>query len=76
MEIHLRNEAQSELVRGRVVRCAVARLRPNAVCYRGAIAFDRHLPWFVDDASGGYVVPDSKHRPCVTTWAGVTPQIV
>ena len=35
-------------VRGRVLRCAVVRLRPTWVCYRGAIAFDRHLPWFVD----------------------------
>lgn len=36
-------------VRGRVVRCAVVRVRPTWVCYRGAIAFDRHLPWFVDE---------------------------
>ena len=35
-------------VRGQVVRCAVVRVRPTWVCYRGAIAFDRHLPWFVD----------------------------
>jgi hypothetical protein len=36
-------------VRGQVVRCAVVRLRPTWVCYRGAIAFDRHLPWFVEE---------------------------
>jgi PilZ domain-containing protein len=36
-------------VRGRVLRCAVVRLRPTWVCYRGAIAFDRHLPWFIDE---------------------------
>lgn len=35
-------------VRGHVLRCAVVRVRPTWVCYRGAIAFDRHLPWFVD----------------------------
>ena len=35
-------------VRGRVLRCAVVRVRPTWVCYRGAIAFDRHLPWFVE----------------------------
>jgi hypothetical protein len=35
-------------VRGRVVRCLVVRLRPTWVCYRGAIAFERHLPWFVE----------------------------
>jgi hypothetical protein len=36
-------------VRGRVLRCLVVRLRPTWVCYRGAIAFDHHLPWFIDD---------------------------
>jgi hypothetical protein len=36
-------------VRGQVLRCAVVRLRPTWVCYRGAIAFDRHLPWFIDE---------------------------
>lgn len=36
-------------VRGRVLRCAVARLRPAAVFYRGAIGFDRSLPWLADD---------------------------
>ena len=36
-------------VRGRVLRCLVVRVRPTWVCYRGAIAFDRHLPWFVDE---------------------------
>ena len=36
-------------MRGRVLRCAVVRVRPTWVCYRGAIAFDRHLPWLVDE---------------------------
>ncbi|SRR5258708_8212033 len=40
-------------VRGRVLRCAVVRVRPTWVCYRGAIAFDRHLPWFVEDDGEG-----------------------
>ena len=30
-------------VRGSVLRCAVARLRPRNVFYRGAIGFERHL---------------------------------
>ena len=64
VELHLRLEAASAVsksrsetavVRGRVLRCAVWGLRPNAMCYRGAIAFDRYLPWFVDecDRHGG-----------------------
>lgn len=36
-------------IRGQVLRCTVVRVRPTWVCYRGAIAFDRHLPWFVDE---------------------------
>ena len=36
-------------IRGQVLRCAVVRVHPTWVCYRGAIAFDRHLPWFVDE---------------------------
>jgi len=36
-------------VRGRVLRSAVVRVLPTWVCYRGAIAFDRDLPWFVAD---------------------------
>lgn len=36
-------------IRGQVLRCTVVRVRPTWVCYRGAIEFDRHLPWFVDE---------------------------
>jgi hypothetical protein len=35
-------------VRGRVLRCAVVRLESASICYRGAIGFDRSLPWFVE----------------------------
>jgi PilZ domain-containing protein len=35
-------------VRGRVLRCAVVRVHPASMCYRGAIRFDRSLPWFVE----------------------------
>ena len=35
-------------VRGRVLRCTVVRLQSASICYRGAIGFDRSLPWFVE----------------------------
>jgi len=35
-------------VRGRVLRCAVVRLQSASICYRGAIGFDRSLPWFIE----------------------------
>jgi hypothetical protein len=60
VELQLESENRSEKLRGRVVRCAVARVRPEAVSYRGAIAFDRHLPWF--DQDDGYDVPNVERR--------------
>ena len=49
VELQVETSSDRTRVRGRVVRCAVVRLRPTWICYRGAIAFDRHLPWFVDE---------------------------
>jgi PilZ domain len=49
VELHLETETTHARIRGRVLRCAVVRVRPSSVCYRGAIAFERDLPWFVDD---------------------------
>jgi hypothetical protein len=58
VEMQIETTNRSVTVRGRVVRCAVARLRPALVCYRGAIAFERCLPWFVADRCG-YHVPST-----------------
>jgi PilZ domain len=49
VELQVENESDRASMRGRVLRCAVVRVRPTWVCYRGAIAFDRHLPWFVSE---------------------------
>jgi hypothetical protein len=49
VELQLDTESAHTKVRGRVLRCAVVRVRPSSMCYRGAIAFDRELPWFVDE---------------------------
>jgi hypothetical protein len=49
VELNVEKGTDRARVRGRVVRCNVVRVRPTWVCYRGAIAFDRHLPWFVDE---------------------------
>ena len=35
-------------VRGRVLRCSVVRVQAASLCYRGAIGFDRPLPWFIE----------------------------
>ena len=49
VELQVETGTHRTSVRGQVLRCAVVRLRPTWVCYRGAIAFDRYLPWFVDE---------------------------
>jgi hypothetical protein len=46
VELHFRRDTADQVMRGRVVRCSVARLCANAISYRGAIAFERALPWF------------------------------
>jgi len=51
VELHLETESTHTRIRGRVLRCAVVRVRPSFVHYRGAVAFDRSLPWFVDDTN-------------------------
>ena len=50
VELQVATGTDRASVRGQVLRCAVVRVRPTWVCYRGAIAFDRHLPWFVEGA--------------------------
>jgi hypothetical protein len=56
------------MVPGRVVRCAIARLRSNSVSYRAAIAFDRHCSALVDHdrnvcASDGHPATDERVAP-------------
>ncbi len=74
VELHLESESRQASVRGRVVRCAVVRVRPASVCYRGAISFDRHLPWFAD--ASGYQVPSADARASQSFRAGATPQVM
>lgn len=76
VELQLETSQRSAAIRGRVVRCSVSHLRSTSVCYRGAIAFDRHLPWFVEDESAGSAVPTSERRPGGPEREHATPQIV
>jgi PilZ domain-containing protein len=57
IELHLRTADRRVSVRGRVLRCAVARLRADDLWYRGAIGFDLELPWFSESPERGYRVP-------------------
>jgi len=49
VELHLETDTAHTNLRGRVLRSTIVRVRPSSVCYRGAIAFDRDLPWYVAD---------------------------
>jgi hypothetical protein len=60
VEMQLDTENRREKLRGRIVRCSVVRVRPDSISYRGAIAFDRHLPWYEDE--DGYDVPNVEKR--------------
>ena len=74
VELHLETDTTHTRIRGRVLRCAVVRVRPAAVCYRGAIAFDRDLPWFVDDTRR---LPDDHHlRTLHPHRAPATPEVI
>lgn len=48
VDLHVERNNYRASVRGRVLRCAVVRVRAASVSYRGAISFDRCLPWFVE----------------------------
>jgi hypothetical protein len=62
IEVHFGRDARLPLVRGKVVRCVVARVGPDRVCYRGAILFDRRQPWLAEDSYPGYSVPNCERR--------------
>jgi hypothetical protein len=72
VELQMESKSRSACLRGRVVRCAVARVHPASMTYRGAIAFDRHLPWFGDDDE--YDVPTIEKRVAVPFRAIATPE--
>ncbi len=71
IELQLSAGARSATVRARVLRCSVARLRPSSISYRGAVGFDRDLPWFVDCDAAGYSVP-AADMPVPKAWGAAT----
>jgi hypothetical protein len=62
VELQLEGASRRTVVRGRVLRCSVAQVHADSICYRGAISFDRHLPWLIGDEPTGYVRPHSDLR--------------
>jgi hypothetical protein len=54
VDVHVVTRQGRVLVRSRIVRAYVCGVRADAVCYRGALAFER----LVDTAAAGYAIPD------------------
>jgi PilZ domain-containing protein len=73
VELHVQFASFRTTARGRVVRCSVSGVRPTAMSYRGAIAFDRHLPWFMDDERR-YGETNYSGRPAHPFRAEATPE--
>lgn len=58
IELQVEGRDRRAVVRGCVVRCSVVGVRAASVSYRGAIRFDRHLPWFAEpQIADGYEIP-------------------
>ena len=58
VDLQVEGRDRRAIVRGCVVRCSVVRVRAASVCYRGAIRFERHMPWFAEpQIADGYEVP-------------------
>ena len=74
VELHVETSTRHTRVRGEVLRSAVVKVHPQAVCYRGAIRFDRHLPWFVDEPGSRPSSPES--RPVHPLRAAATPEAI
>ena len=73
IELHVETRSHRTNVRGRVLRCAIVLVRPSWVCYRGAIGFDRHLPWLLDESGGA---GDGSVRSGVPARATATPEVI
>ena len=60
VDLYLEGRAHHARVRARVVRCFVTHVSEAALFYRGAVTFDRHVPWLA--VSEGYAVPGTEPR--------------
>jgi hypothetical protein len=74
VELHVETRSHRTNVRGRVLRCAIVMVRPSWLCYRGAIGFDRHLPWLLDEGRGASAL--AATRSALPDRAAATPEVI
>lgn len=73
VELQIETDKARTNVRARVVRCAVVHLHATSLSYRGAVAFDRHLPWSVPDGDAhGHPPTHADQRPALPGRAPAT----
>ena len=73
VNLHLQREGgKADVVRGRVLRCSVVRLRPSAVLYQAAIAFERQLVWLGEESAIEYALPIANSPITQGSWAVAT----
>jgi hypothetical protein len=73
VELQIQTDQARANVRARVVRCAVVGVRATSLSYRGAVVFDRHLPWFVADGHPpSHTHSHTDHRPALPGRAPAT----
>ena len=74
VELQVERGGEQTVVRGRVLRWAVVKIQPTWIYYRGAIGFDRHLPWLLDAA--GHPVRPGDARSAMPERAASTPEVL
>jgi hypothetical protein len=74
IDVYFARHSRVPVVRGRVVRCAVAHVGPDRLSYRGAILFDRRLSWLTEESGHGYSVPIGETRQNQPRREPATPQ--
>jgi hypothetical protein len=64
IDVQLERADYRAVLRACVTRCAVERLEPSRILYRGAVTFDARLRWLSDE-SVGYSIPGRDSRSSV-----------
>ncbi len=76
VELQLDRGNERIAARGSVCRCAVSRVQATSVWYRGAIVFERPIPWFLIGSGAGYSVLPHENRGGTPFRAPTTPDVL
>jgi hypothetical protein len=72
VEMQLTTAGRRVTTRGLVVRCSVSHVWPSAIWYRGAVMFERPLPWAAADDEREYRLHAAQTADERTPWAAAT----